>query len=250
MSEDSQSTRGAGRGLANEVAERLQARILDGTFKPGDRLPSERELAAQLRVNRSSLREALKKLEQLRLVKIRKGSGIRVRSPEAASLELITESVVIDGEPNVPLIRDVLEMRDGFYLSIARLALQRAKPEDLKSLVELVRRGARPEVEATEFVVFSLDVADRLARMTQNRVIVLLSASLRRFQANFPAVPELFESDRRSYARSFKLFAHALEARDAGTMTRALGELLSKSSEAILGKIQDSRSGAGSVREG
>ena len=239
MSEQLQPPPVPRRRLASEVAERLQAQILDGTFKPGDRLPPERELAAQLRVNRSSLREALKKLEQLRLVEIQQGSGIRVRSPEAASLELITENVVVDGEPNYPVIRDVLELRDGFYVSIVRLAVQRAKPDDSRSLVELIGRGTRPDVTPVEFIVFCLEVLDRLARMTQNQVIVLLSASLRRFQANFPSSAEIFEKDRANYVRLFKLLAHAIEARDAGSMTRALQQLLSKSSESILGTLQD-----------
>lgn len=64
----------ARRPLADEVAERIQAMILDGTLQPGDRLPAERELAEQLGVNRSSLREALKKLEQLRLIRDPGGS--------------------------------------------------------------------------------------------------------------------------------------------------------------------------------
>ena len=53
------------RGRPDEVADRLQAEILRGKFRPGDRLPTERELAEQLCVNRSSVREGLKKLQQL-----------------------------------------------------------------------------------------------------------------------------------------------------------------------------------------
>jgi GntR family transcriptional repressor for pyruvate dehydrogenase complex len=45
--------------LPEEVAAQIQAKILDGSFAPGDRLPPERTLASQLHVNRSSVREAL-----------------------------------------------------------------------------------------------------------------------------------------------------------------------------------------------
>ena len=57
------------RRIADTLAETLRERILSGALRPGDRLPPERELALELRVNRGSLREALKKLELLRLVR-------------------------------------------------------------------------------------------------------------------------------------------------------------------------------------
>jgi DNA-binding FadR family transcriptional regulator len=56
--------------LPSEVAAQIQAKIIDGSSAPGDCLPPERELASRLHVNRSSVREALKKLEELRLVDI------------------------------------------------------------------------------------------------------------------------------------------------------------------------------------
>jgi GntR family transcriptional repressor for pyruvate dehydrogenase complex len=52
--------------LRDEVAERIQSKILSGALRPGDRLPPERELAERLRVNRSSVREALKKASRRR----------------------------------------------------------------------------------------------------------------------------------------------------------------------------------------
>ena len=72
----------ARRPLVNDVAERIQRKILAGPLHAGDRLPGERALAVELGVNRGSVREALKKLEQLRLIEIQQGSGIRVRKLE------------------------------------------------------------------------------------------------------------------------------------------------------------------------
>ena len=62
--------------VADEVVEQLRALILTGTYPQNSKLPAERELAKQLRVNRTSLREALKKLEHLGLVTIKQGDGI------------------------------------------------------------------------------------------------------------------------------------------------------------------------------
>jgi DNA-binding FadR family transcriptional regulator len=71
------------------VADRIQAVIRDQQIKPGERLPSERDLAAQLSVSRASLREALIALELSGVIEVRGGSGVYVSEipePEAASL--------------------------------------------------------------------------------------------------------------------------------------------------------------------
>jgi GntR family transcriptional repressor for pyruvate dehydrogenase complex len=61
--------------LSDQAAETLEARILDGHLKPGDRLPSERALEIDLQVSRTALREALKKLEAGGLVRAQVGRG-------------------------------------------------------------------------------------------------------------------------------------------------------------------------------
>lgn len=73
--------------LARSVAARLVSLIADGTFEPGDRLPSERELAKKLGVGRSTLREALQSLAMMSLVDIQAGRGTFVREipPDVAA---------------------------------------------------------------------------------------------------------------------------------------------------------------------
>jgi DNA-binding FadR family transcriptional regulator len=75
--------------LYRVVADRIQAVIRDQQIKPGERLPSERDLAAQLSVSRASLREALIALELSGVIEVRGGSGVYVSEipePEATSL--------------------------------------------------------------------------------------------------------------------------------------------------------------------
>jgi GntR family transcriptional regulator, transcriptional repressor for pyruvate dehydrogenase complex len=61
--------------LSNQVFEQLRDTILSEEYSPGERLPSERELCDILKINRSSVREALKRLEEARLIRIRHGEG-------------------------------------------------------------------------------------------------------------------------------------------------------------------------------
>lgn len=64
---------------SERVADAISRTILDGTFQPGDVLPPERTLAQRFQVTRNTVREALRLLEQLRLVRIRQGSGVTVQ---------------------------------------------------------------------------------------------------------------------------------------------------------------------------
>ena len=66
------------RSLSEAVFEQLRGGILTGELEAGSSLPAERELAVELGVNRSAVREALKRLQQLRLVAIRQGESTRV----------------------------------------------------------------------------------------------------------------------------------------------------------------------------
>ena len=111
--------------VAEEIAEQLRSLILNGQYPPGSKLPPERELSKRLRVNRASLREALKKLEHLGLVRIRQGDGTRVQNfMETGGIELVQHLLPLaGGKPE--LIRDLLEFRRIMGREIARLAAAR-----------------------------------------------------------------------------------------------------------------------------
>ncbi len=77
--------------LAQVVSGRLAASILDGSFKTGEKLPSERELMRQLEVSRATLREALKSLAENRLIEVRPGVGSFVRPIDRSNYAQATD---------------------------------------------------------------------------------------------------------------------------------------------------------------
>jgi adenylyltransferase/sulfurtransferase len=93
--------------LAQVVAGRLAASILDGELKAGDKLPSERALMKQLLVSRATLREALKALSESRMIEVRKGVGSFVlpldRSNQAQATEMALVYRLRDTQPQDPL---------------------------------------------------------------------------------------------------------------------------------------------------
>jgi DNA-binding FadR family transcriptional regulator len=214
--------------LPSEVAAQIRAKILDGSFAPGDRLPPERELASQLNVNRSSIREALKKLEELRLVDIQQGSGTRVRSTEDASFELLWTLVVPAGPENVTWIRELLELREVLLPGVLRIGLARATDAELDVAVAEIRRVADPTLGAEAFVDGLRELQGVIARLTHNRVMILLANSMMRFLAQRPLVHDMLElvSDRRPLAPLLQRFAIAVAARDLDTAHRSARDIL------------------------
>ena len=67
--------------VPRSAVQRIQSMILEGTLKPGDRLPAQRELSEQFGISRASLREALSVLETLGLVRVEVGRGVFVLGP-------------------------------------------------------------------------------------------------------------------------------------------------------------------------
>src|SRR5690606_15852811 len=116
-----------------EIRERLEARIRSGEWKPGERLPTMQELAAEYKLSLTAVREALRLLESRRLVSIEHGRGIFV-SPDP---ELIADPVApIRGmEPRSLL--ELLEARLAIEPELAAYCAMRCSVVHARSIREL-----------------------------------------------------------------------------------------------------------------
>lgn len=98
--------------VSDVVFARLVDEILSGRLAPGDPLPSERELAESFEVNRHAVREALKRVQQVGLVRISQGGKTRVLDwRENAGLDLLSALAGTGAFPARKLVTDILEMR-------------------------------------------------------------------------------------------------------------------------------------------
>jgi DNA-binding FadR family transcriptional regulator len=157
------------RGLQRyeRVAERLAADIRSGAFAPGERLPSERELARRLEVGRASVREAIAALQVQGVIDTRPGSGSFV-APDAAE-RMPAAELPHDASPS-----DVLEARALLEPAVARLAAERGRPDaTAERLLDEMERAADPDDPAARA---GWNESDRLfhrqiAAMTGNPVL-------------------------------------------------------------------------------
>jgi DNA-binding FadR family transcriptional regulator len=158
--------------LSDAVFEQLRGQILRGEREPGSSLPAERALCEGLGVNRSAVREALRRLEQAGLVIVRQGGSSRVLDYRTStSLDLLGVLLVgSDGGFDARVARGILEMRSALGPDAARLAAQRggARCADRLAVVVAAMQNARGDLAelqslATAFWSHLVDGADNVA---------------------------------------------------------------------------------------
>lgn len=127
------------RTKAEEITATLRDEIIKGQYRPGERMPSERDLAARFEANRGSVREALKKLEQLGIATIAPG-GVRVVPIEEASLSVLGPIVDLQEAPDPVMVGHLLEVLGALLSMAARTAMTRATDEQVKEMEDIAEK--------------------------------------------------------------------------------------------------------------
>ncbi len=113
-----------------EVALVLQDEILRGQYRPGERLPSERDVAARFETSRGTVREAFKKLDQLGIASIQPG-GARVIAVEECTLDVLGPLLDLNRLPDPVLVEEVMELLSLLAGFAAQSFLQRASETEI-----------------------------------------------------------------------------------------------------------------------
>ena len=167
-------------GVAERLAASLRTAIVGGRLRPGDSLPSERELADQYEVNRSSVREAMKRLEAWGLVKIRHGGATRVSDfLLSAGLELLPFLVEVDGEVDPSVLRELHEIRAMLLGWCAEQAALKADPASVARLDTLAQQLAASRGRPAESQELDYSFFEALVQITGNRPLLLFANVVR-----------------------------------------------------------------------
>ena len=157
--------------LTGSLLQLFKRLIADGVLAPGDRLPPERELAELVGVSRSSLRPALKVLENMGIISQRVGSGTRL-NPAAASIlaEPLHFLILLDGIT----FQELMEARLIVEPELAARAAERATSEDHEALKRAIERMEEAAGNPGEFVECDLEFHQAVYRAAGNRVCTML----------------------------------------------------------------------------
>lgn len=154
--------------VSAEVAAHLEGLITSGELRAGDRLPPERELAANMNVSRSSLRQAMFELESKKLIERRQGRGSTVTEIPRSAGDLADGLGDLDIELGYATeLRDLVEPR------IARLAAERAVESNLLSLEHVLTRSSE-SLSPAESLRLDIEFHTLLAHAAQNPLLLAL----------------------------------------------------------------------------
>lgn len=215
--------------LHEEIVSQMIGRIVEGRFRPGERLPAEREIAANLRVNRATLREALKKLEVMGLVEIRHGDGIYVKNYlESGNLELFKAIVYLDEVFDREILTDTLAIRRLLVPEMAAKAAENRTEEQLRELESIALAEGDDDMLERDLAVHHL-----IARASGNLLYIFI---LNFFNQLFRDHGYLYFSDpenRRRSARFHRDIHAAIVARQAERSRKIMADVLDYTEEKI-----------------
>jgi GntR family transcriptional repressor for pyruvate dehydrogenase complex len=205
--------------LYEEIVQQIQELVREGQLKPGDRLPTERELAERLRVSRSSVREAIRALELQGLVVSRPGAGTFI---SAESLEALVYALASTLSEEKNALADIFEMRRILESQVASLAAERATEEDLRrmhqALSEQERQIERGETGAEADNAFHFAIAHAAQNWALVRLMHAIEEMLRQSRDQALQTPG---RPQRSLA-SHRRILEAIERRDREAAREAM----------------------------
>jgi GntR family transcriptional repressor for pyruvate dehydrogenase complex len=214
------------------VARRIEGLIRSGELRVGSRLPPEPKLASMLGVSRSSLREALKGLMFLGLIRARPGYGTYIQSSLGRVVSKHFQWMLLLQEIKY---LELYELRKMLEPTVAALAARRATKEDLEKMAAAIRGMKNSFDYPEQYMAYEMTFHEEFAQASKNAAVEMLlrmmyGALAEGRRRTLPLI-ENFESNYRRHERIFRLIAK----RDAaGARKAVLGDL--EYAEALLRK--------------
>jgi len=220
--------------LHEEIVTIIQKQIMNGTIPPGSKLPPEREMAQTLNVNRATVREALRKLENLDLIEIRHGDGLYAKNYlESGNLDLI--KVAFDMDEHKEIMSNLLEARRYIVPQVAYVAAQRRTATDLKELKEVISQKDLSMLDR------DIKVHQIIARATHNLVCTI---GLNYFNQIFHDYGYLYFDDERNVERSrvfHREIYEAIKAKKPREARRIMHDVLIYAEDAVKASLDNVR---------
>ena len=174
------------RKLADDVRERLMEMIETGELRPGDMLPSEREMMEGFGVGRPAIREAMQALERAGLLQIRHGERARVAEPSIGRMmEQMTDSMKHLLVHSAASLENLKDARLTFELEMARRAAERQTPEDIAALTRTVDEQEAAFGKGAAFRLLDGRFHREIAALSGNPIWPALSDALFRWLNDF-----------------------------------------------------------------
>jgi len=200
--------------------------LLTGNLKPGSKLPTENEFAQKLGVGRNSVREAIKMLSSLGIIKTKKGAGTYIAetiSPSALN-PLIISLVFEQG-----ISKELIELRLMIETGAAELAIEKASDNDIKRLEnannELKKAADTNTYNYNLLRDLDLKVHYTLFEITKNHLVAKLAKAI--YRLFIKSIEKTLKIDPLKAYNDHKLYIDAIKNRDRLSVKKKINEALS-----------------------
>ncbi|MEN6299940.1 MAG: FadR/GntR family transcriptional regulator [Anaerolineaceae bacterium] len=211
--------------VSEAIVEQIRQAILDGQFQPGDRLPSQRELAKMFGVGRSALLEAIRILEQSGLLTIRTGGngGAFVTAP---SIRQVSDSLDLLFRREGATREELAEFRIVLECYCCKMAAEKASEEELNQIElefnELKELAEKGSAYWQTFLTREIEFHFSIASLAHNRVSLAVLHSLATWLHSFSSqIPEFYKG---RMLNNWQAIIAALRNRDGEQAQRLLNE--------------------------
>lgn len=167
------------RKLSDEVMERLLRLMSEGNLKPGDAMPSERELMDRFGVGRPAIREAMQSMSNMGLVSISHGERARVKELTAQSImRQVDQSAHLMLSRSTSSLEHLKQARLFFERGMVREAAARASPQDIAALRATVAEQRQLLGKSEDFMAADMRLHTQIAAITGNPIFVSVSEAM------------------------------------------------------------------------
>jgi len=229
--------------LVDEVVEQLQGIIERGSLAAGQRLPTESELAAQLGVSRTVLREAVGRLETIGVVRVERGRGMFVgdRSGLNGCVQLVRSALAISPRE----LLTFLEFRWAIEVHAARRAAEQATDEQIAELESLAARIDEGDHDDVEAMRRDLEFHLRLVELTGNELMRTVMEIIQQFALAGMVQTTPTPRDRDESRQRHVSIVRAIAARDPQRAEQAMHEHMERTRERLQARAAGAGEGSG-----
>lgn len=209
--------------IYQQLVEHLQQYIIDNSLRPGDRLPTEAELAARFRVSRQSVREAVKVLESIGVIETRPRDGSRLTKMSTQSL---TDHLRFFFELDGATVKEMAAARRVIECAFVPVIIENADESDFQRMEAAIQRMREHTRRGETFAEADMAFHQALATATKNRVMAGFGAMVQQFFIHLRNRIKADEVKQRRSILEHEEILKALREKDAAAAQSAIEQHL------------------------
>lgn len=216
--------------ISNFIIEQIKEAVFQKKLKPGDKLPSERQLMEQFKTSRVSVREALRSLEQFGIIEIKRGvdGGAFIRDPNTKLITNFLHDMFLLGKIRIP---DMTEARLAIEPFSVRLACERITNNELERIRQNIQEAKEclDKGNQEDARLLNLEFHRIIAHTSQNPVIFFMIDSIMDImENNISSIPLSVKAVERTIQYHQKIHSALKERNTSGVqdlMLKHIGEI-------------------------